>query len=153
MFLVRHAEAIEETLSLRDLHRHLTPHGRVQARALGDRLRWHDCTPSQVWTSPLVRAVQTAELVVGGIGTETPVEVITELAPDGAARAVVAALGGLPPDATVLLVGHEPSLSAIGSLLIDGTLDALGKAQAARIDDGRLRWRFRWDAEAPERIG
>lgn len=153
MFLVRHAEAIEETLSLRDPHRHLTPRGRIQARALGDRLRWHDCTPSHVWTSPLVRAVQTAELVVAGIGTDTAVEVVAELAPDGSARALVAALGALPPESTVLLVGHEPSLSGIGTLLIGGAVDALGKAQAARIDDGRLRWRFRWDAEAPERIG
>jgi hypothetical protein len=26
---------------------------------------------------------------------------------------------------------------------------ALAKAEAARIVDGRLRWRFAWDAEAP----
>jgi hypothetical protein len=27
--------------------------------------------------------------------------------------------------------------------------DALGKAEAARIVDGELRWRFAWDANAP----
>lgn len=151
VFLVRHAEAVDETLARRDPHRHLTPHGRAQARALGDRLRWHDCRPTHVWASPLVRAVQTAELVVASIDTHTPIEVMGELAPEGTARALLAMLRTLPADAVVVLVGHEPSLSGIGVLLVEGaTFDALGKAHAARIDDGALRWRFAWDAEAPE---
>jgi phosphohistidine phosphatase len=150
VFLVRHAEAVDETLDRRDPHRHLTPHGRAQARALGDRLRWHDCQPTHVWTSPLVRAVQTAELVVTSIGTETPIEVMGELAPVGVTRELLAKLRALPADAVVMLVGHEPSLSAIGALLVESTtFDALGKAQAARIDDGALRWQFAWDADAP----
>jgi hypothetical protein len=48
-------------------------------------------------------------------------------------------------------VGHEPGLSAVGALLL-GTADfpGLQKAQAARIDNGVLRWRFACDADAPE---
>src|SRR3954462_10996067 len=113
VYLVRHAEAIAESLTLRDPHRHLTPHGRAQARNLGDRLRWHDCVPTHVWTSPLVRAVQTAELVVAGIQHEVEVDIAPLLAPDGSARDLVAALRALPGTSVVLLVGHEPSLSAI----------------------------------------
>ncbi len=150
VFLIRHAAAVDETLQLRDPHRHLTAHGRTQARALGDRLRWHDCTPTHVWSSPLVRAVQTAELVLAGVGCDVPVEVVTDLAPDGSARDLVAAVRRLPATAHVVLVGHEPALSAIGALLVgDGEFVALAKAQAARIDGSTLRWRFAWDAEAP----
>jgi phosphohistidine phosphatase len=149
VFLVRHAEAVDETLSLRDPYRHLTTHGRRQARGLGDRLRWHDCVPTRIWASPLVRAVQTAELVAIGLACETPVEIVVDLAPDGNARELHAAVRGLPADAAVMLVGHEPSLSAIGSLIVTSSFDALDKAQAARIVDGTLRWRFAWDAEAP----
>lgn len=150
IFLVRHAEAVDETLALRDPHRPLTARGRTQARALGDRLRWHDCQPTHVWASPLVRAVQTAELIVAAIGGDVPVEVEPQLAPDGGARELVAALGRLPPDADVLLVGHEPQLSGIGTVLTGAPdFEVLGKAHAARIDDGTLRWRFAWDAEAP----
>ena len=150
VFLVRHAEAIAETLAIRDPYRHLTPHGRVQARALGDRLRWHDCVPTHVWASPLVRAVQTAELVIAGIQHEVQIDVAPALAPDGSAREVIAALRTLPATAVVLLVGHEPALSAIGAVLVGkADFDALGKACAARLDDGRVRWRFAWDAEAP----
>lgn len=150
VFLVRHAESVAETLELRDPHRHLTPHGRVQARALGDRLRWHDCVPTHVWSSPLVRAIQTAELVVAGIQHECTVEAWPLLAPDGSAREASAVLAKLPHESVVLLVGHEPALSAIGAVLAkDPSFEALDKACAARIDDGRLRWRFAWNAEAP----
>ena len=147
VYLVRHAEAVDETRALRDPMRYLTSHGRAQAQALGERLRWHDCEPTHVWASPLVRAVQTAELVTAALGGVTPVEIAPELAPDAPARALIAAL---PAEGSVLLVGHEPSLSAIGALLVGGDLAALAKAEAVRICDGALRWRFRWDAPAPD---
>jgi phosphohistidine phosphatase len=149
VFLVRHAEAVDETLELRDPHRHLTDHGRTQARALGDRLRWHDCEPTHLFTSPLVRSVQTAELLAVGLQCTHAVTALPALAPGEDARAVIAALHALG-DACVVLVGHEPALSAVGGLLV-GADDfvALGKAEAARIVDGKLRWRFAWNAEAP----
>jgi phosphohistidine phosphatase len=152
VFLIRHAEAIDETLELRDPMRHLTGHGREQAIALGDRLRWHDCTPTHIWTSPLVRAVQTAELVATGLASKVTVEVVAALAPEGDARTIVTVLHALAADANVVLVGHEPGLSGIGALLVGASdFTALGKAEAARIHEGTLRWRCAWNAEAPTR--
>lgn len=148
--MVRHAEAVDETVDLRDPHRHLTPHGRAQARALGERLRWHDCGPTHLYASPLVRALQTAELVCGTIGGDASVEVMPQLAPDGSPREVVAKIRSLPADAEVMLVGHEPSISAIAGLIANRSdFPALAKAEAVRLDDGAVRWRFAWDAEAP----
>jgi phosphohistidine phosphatase len=152
VFLVRHAAAVPETVELRDPDRHLTPEGRTQARSLGERLRWYDCIPTQIWSSPLVRAVQTAELVASGMRCMQPVEVVPALAPDGDIRSVHTALRAQPELAAVLVVGHEPSLSALGALVLgDPTFESLAKAQAARIVDGAVRWRFSWDAEAPAR--
>jgi len=151
VFLIRHAAAVDETLELRDPLRHLTPEGREQAKALGDRLRWHDCHPTHLWTSPLVRAVQTAELVAAGLQIPIAVDVLPHLAPGESPRAVQKALEALPRDAHVILVGHEPGISGIGELLLGGDLAALQKAEAVRIIDGKLRWRFAWDAEAPDR--
>lgn len=152
IFLIRHAEAIDETLELGDPHRHLTPRGREQARALGERLRWHDCTATELWASPLVRAVQTAELVLGALGAELPVLAEPRLAPGGDVRALLAALRGA--ERSVALVGHEPILSGIGGALTgQAGFGALGKAEAVRIDrqDGgfRVRWRFAWSDAAP----
>jgi phosphohistidine phosphatase len=151
VFLLRHADAAAETVAMRDPHRHLTPAGRQQARAIGERLRWHDCTPTHIWASPLVRAIQTAELVAAGLGTELPVETLPALAPDDDPRSVVAALAALSAEAAVILVGHEPGLSAIGALLVgQPEFPGLAKAEAARIESGALRWRFACDADAPE---
>jgi phosphohistidine phosphatase len=150
VFLIRHADAVAETLTLADPHRHLTPVGRDQARALGDRLRWHDCEPTHIWSSPLVRAIQTAELVASGVHSTLAIEALPALAPEEPAKGVVAALARLPADAVVLLVGHEPGISAVGALLVGRPeFPVLAKAEAARIIDGALRWRFACDADAP----
>ncbi len=150
VFLIRHAQAVDETLELKDPARPLTALGRDQARGLGERLRWHDCEPTHVLTSPLVRAVQTAELVTAALGSLQIVGVEPALAPAASARAVVAALAALPPESSVLLFGHEPGLSDVAALLVgDPDVPALAKAEAVRISAGRVRWRFAWDAEAP----
>jgi len=152
VFLIRHAAAIDETLELRDPMRHLTPEGRAQAVALGDRLRWHDCTPTQIWTSPLVRAVQTAELVAAGLKTNVPVEVVPLVAPGESARALFALVKARRGDASVLLVGNGPGMSGLGALIAgDPNFAALAKAEAARLVDGKVRWRCAWNSEAPTR--
>ena len=151
VFLIRHAEAIPESAALSDPHRHLTAIGRDQARALGDRLRWHDCAPTEVWSSPLVRAIQTAELVANGLACGVLIEAVPALAPGEDVRTLAARLAALPAAAIVVVVGHEPNLSALGTLLVGGqNMPALRLAQAARIDDGQLRWRFACHADAPE---
>ena len=158
IFLIRHAEAIDETLELRDPHRHLTDQGRAQARALGERLRWHDCVPTYVWTSPLVRAVQTAELVMFGLSGTVQVVSMTALAPGDDVRTLVQKLEKLQRDEVVMIVGHEPILAGLGSLLTGGDdFAALAKAEAVRIDNvggtgangPRVRWRFAWNDAAP----
>jgi phosphohistidine phosphatase len=104
-----------------------------------------------VWSSPLVRAIQTAELVANGLACGLPVEAIPALAPGEDARTVAARLNALPAGAIVVVVGHEPNLSALGTLLVGGPdMPALRLAQAARIVDGELRWRFACHADAPE---
>lgn len=150
MVLIRHAAAIDETLAVRDPYRHLTAEGRAQARALGQRLRWHDCEPTHLWASPLVRAIQTAELVAAAIGIDGIVESVPDLTPDAQPRLVAAAIAKLPDNARVMVVGHEPTLSALGTLVTgDAKFPAIVKAEAVLIHRGSVRWRFAWNAEAP----
>ena len=154
VYLIRHALAVDETLALPDVARQLAPAGRAQARALGERLRWHDCTPTVIWSSHLVRAVQTAELVAAGLNYTGDVVVRPELAPGGNAHAIEAELAKLAATGTatasVILVGHEPGLSGLGGVLI-GRPDfaVLQKCEAVRIADKSVRWRFAHDDEAP----
>jgi phosphohistidine phosphatase len=150
VFLIRHAEAVAASSELRDGHRHLTEHGRMQARALGDRLRWHDCEPTWIWTSPLVRAVQTAELVATMLHAPCPIETMVALSPDGAVGDVLAALAALPTDSIVMLVGHMPTITEIATELVHArSFGSMGNAEAVRIHHDRVRYRFAWNAEAP----
>lgn len=148
---MRHAHAVDERKDLPDPGRQLTPAGRSAARALGQRLRWHDCTPTAIWTSPLVRAVMTAEIVAQMIEWEGPIETMMALAPGGGRKELVAALAALDPGGAVMLFGHEPDLSRLGARLTgDDDFPSIAKAQAVRIDGKQVRWWFAHDDDAPK---
>ena len=66
LFLARHGLAAYETGLASDDGGSLRQEGRAQARALGHRLRTEGVTG--VWSSPLSRAVQTAEIAAGTLG-------------------------------------------------------------------------------------
>ena len=135
---------------LPDDARHLSVHGRHAAREIGRRLRWHDCTPTAIWTSPLVRAVMTAELIAHALEWDGPIEGVRGLAPGGSTREVLAAIAAHDPTGAIVIVGHEPALSGLGGALTShANFPALQKAQAARIDGNELRWLFKYDADAP----
>ena len=117
-------------------------------------MRWYDCLPTHIWSSPLIRAVQTAELVAASMQSKIAVEIVSGLAPADDATELVVAIRGLAPVAAVMLVGHEPMLSGIGALLVDSCAispSGLATAEAVRIVDGTVRWRFAWDADAPSK--
>jgi phosphohistidine phosphatase len=149
VLLVRHATAVDASRLLSDDQRFLSPRGRDEARALGGRLRDH-CQPTLIWSSPLVRAVQTAELVAAELRFGGTIETVAALAVDGSVREVQRQLAAVDPGAMVLLFGHEPSISGLGALLTgQARFAAVRKAQAVRIDGNRLLWRMASDDDAP----
>jgi phosphohistidine phosphatase len=90
-----------------------------------------------VLSSPYTRARETAEIVVEVMGGSDRLEFFQPLAaevpPDQTIRQLQRRCEGLD---SVLLVGHEPQLSAIGSLLLSGDSGLaleLGKGGAYRL--------------------
>ncbi|GAW50513.1 MULTISPECIES: histidine phosphatase family protein [unclassified Nocardioides] len=71
LFVARHGEAEYETELCSDDGGSLTALGRRQARELADRLRGERI--ARVWTSPLSRAVQTAEIAAAALGVDVVV--------------------------------------------------------------------------------
>ena len=151
MTLIRHAEAGDD--APRDADRSLTTRGREDARQLGHVLAKRGVEFSLVVSSPLVRAVQTAEIVAAEIAYRDRIEVTELLVPEAAAsqvltflRSTARRLEGTP---SIALVSHEPILSAVAAALIGKPrYPPLRKTEALRIrlgDDpdgkGVLRWR------------
>jgi phosphohistidine phosphatase len=113
LFLVRHADAAPGEP---DELRRLTPAGREQARALGERLAAQGVRPDAVLTSPLLRARETGTAVADELGCES--ETSDSLAPGATATDVRAAIAGRGE--TVIVIGHQPDCGRIAAELGDG---------------------------------
>jgi phosphohistidine phosphatase len=115
LYLMRHGPAEDRAASGLDGDRALTISGRERVRAVAKVLAEGGETPAFVVTSPLVRAVQTAEIVaiVTKLGSlSKTVEVRRELSPGESALPWVRNLAS-DGRKRVLLVGHEPDLSSL----------------------------------------
>lgn len=113
---MRHSDAVQPGAGVPDNYRFLTPRGRTKCRAVGRLLREAGVTFDAVCTSPLVRAVQTAELIADAVDYLGPVESNTVFAPGTMPNVTCKEL--LQRGQSVLLVGHEPTMSAIGAFLV-----------------------------------
>ena len=115
LFLVRHAEAAPGEP---DELRTLTPQGKQQARELGRRFVRKGIKPDAIFSSPLLRARETADGIAAAVGLAT--EPDERLAPGATAndvRAVVAGRGE-----TVVVVGHQPDCGQICVAIGGGAL-------------------------------
>jgi phosphohistidine phosphatase len=120
LILWRHADAEDlpgrlATSAADDLGRALTARGRKQAERCAVWLRKHLDTQTLIVVSPAVRAVQTAQALTDQYRIDPA------LAPGADALAVLAS-AGWPEGAarTVVVVGHQPALGRVASLLLAG---------------------------------
>lgn len=113
LYLVRHAIAVPSTPEQPDAARPLTREGRARFTAVVRGLKVLGWRFDRLYHSPLVRAVQTAELLQPLV--DGPCVVLPDLAraPD---EEMLAHLEGTK----VALVGHEPHLGALLAWLVAG---------------------------------
>lgn len=118
IYLVRHAEAVERAEGLEEWTRWLTKKGRKAMRKGACRLHKMKVRPELIITSPLTRAVQTAELLMAEIGSHAELVADNRLAPDSSPEQLVELIRTSSQDKPVMLVGHEPLLSQAAALLL-----------------------------------
>lgn len=119
IMLMRHGHAVDDAPSLGDDGRWLTEKGRERTRDVARRLAGWKVKPEVIFTSPLVRAVQTAEIVAAVLEHRGAISALAELVVNGRPRTVAQMIHGYEgPEKTMLLVGHEPSLSVLANLLL-----------------------------------
>ncbi len=123
LILIRHAPAsdrVEWAASGRpDEERPLTEEGLAKMRRALRGLRRVLETPERLYSSPLLRARQTAELLPEHY-PRLRVEITPHLAPEADPEATLAWIATLDGCRSLALVGHEPHLSALLALLVHG---------------------------------
>lgn len=111
LILWRHAEAVD---GAPDLKRKLTGKGERQAREVAAWLRARLPNTTRILVSPAQRTLQTASALTEEF------EVVREIAPGASPEAVLAAARWPDEKGAVLVVGHQPTLGLVASLLIAG---------------------------------
>ncbi len=118
IFLVRHGEAdAEAPEGLGDEARALTAKARASTAAHFASLAERIGTVSLVLTSPLVRTVQTAQMLSTSLKHEGPLRVHRCLLPDMPVGAVTPVIDEHAGE-NIILVGHQPSMGALATHLL-----------------------------------
>jgi phosphohistidine phosphatase len=135
LWLLRHGDA-EPHDARADPERRLTPRGERQAIAAGHALKTLGVEFAAVFTSPRVRAADTARLACEILGLEAVVDEALSGGYDADdARTLMA---GQDPDARVLIVGHEPDFSQVVFDLVGARIDLKkGGVATVRLDGTR----------------
>lgn len=112
LLLWRHAEAEDGT---DDMARRLTGRGEKQAKAMAAWIREHMPKDLRIIVSPAVRTRLTAEAL------KLPYETVRTIGPDAGVAELIAATGWPSASGAVLVVGHQPGLGRLASLLLSGS--------------------------------
>ena len=149
IYLMRHAHAVTEA---EDLARPLSARGREQARTMADfLLKRTALTVERVWHSPLLRAVETADVFCDRLGISATRREIDGLLPFDDLRGISRRRSGF--GYPLLIVGHEPHLGRLAAMLVCGSVDvelvnfkkgAILCLERESTKSQTILWRVRW---------
>lgn len=121
IYIMRHGIAEDTSASGADADRLLTAEGKRKIVEIARGLKALAVRPVVVVSSRLPRAMETATLTAEVLGIGIEVEPLTSLEPGYDAQATLDELQMYHDAKSVLLVGHQPHLGELASLLITGT--------------------------------
>jgi len=140
LYIMRHAEAVEASDTLQDEWRYLTENGRASAEKMSSRIARYVSKKRITITSPLTRAVQTAEIVAEQACRKAVVVASELLLPGAEISGLVEHLKNSRGARRVMLVGHEPQLGLLVAHLLGCTEKVVslkkGSCLALKLDVG-----------------
>lgn len=147
LYIIRHAIAVEagDPRFEQDSQRPLTPRGKERMKKIARALWELEIRLDRILSSPYKRAVQTMRILGRQFGLKKDELILTEhLEPNGYPDRLIAWLAGTGAGAdNVALVGHEPYLSQLISVLVSGEADlavTLKKGGVCRLSVESLRY-------------
>src|SRR4051812_46409959 len=144
LYLLRHAHAIDLA---DDAARTLSKKGREQVDALAAFLRQSEAfDPTEIWHSPLLRAKETAARLADSLKLGAKPKEVGGLLPEDNPLSMAQRLRSR--DASLALVGHEPYLSALASMLVAGAAQppvfVFKKCALVALEGMDRFWAVRW---------
>ena len=150
IYILRHGIAENARAGMTDGDRALTAEGEQKLREVLRSARKAKAEPALILTSPLRRAVETAEIAADVLGTSKKPVRTDALAPDSSPQEIWQEIQAHRSAGALLLAGHEPLLSqCLGYMLGCSSLEVdFKKGALARIDidhftgepHGVLKW-------------
>jgi phosphohistidine phosphatase len=150
VYILRHGIAEEGKPGSRDADRALTNEGRKRLREVLRLAEKADVVPTLILTSPFVRAVQTAEVVMELLGYANDLIRTEALVPSSNPEDVWEEIRANQGVMQLMLVGHEPLLSQVVAFLLNSSSLVIDvkKGSVIRIDiedfraqpHGVLKW-------------
>lgn len=144
LYLVRHAHAVD---AAENADRPLSTRGRKQVRTLAAFLKRSgafDC--AEVWHSPLARSRETAERLVKALKLRAKLVEVGGLEGDDDPTLIAARLRTRRQP--LAIVGHEPHLGGLASLLVAGAIEPprfiVKKCAVIALDRADGAWAVRW---------
>jgi phosphohistidine phosphatase len=123
LYILRHGIAVEPGTPgyAADADRPLVPKGEQKLLKIAKAMGALELAFDLILSSPYLRARQTAKIIAASSKPQKAVELSDLLTPGGSPRKLIESLNRLKPiPEQVLLVGHEPYLSDLISVLISG---------------------------------
>lgn len=149
LYLMRHAHAVSED---EDPQRPLSEKGREQVQAVAAFFFGHNgIEVERIWHSPLLRARETADAFCDALNITGSRREIDGLLPYDDIRGVARRLSGF--GYPLLVVGHEPHLGRLTSMLVCGNVDqeivdfkkgAIVCLERESRKSHTILWRIRW---------
>lgn len=120
LYILRHGIAVDrgDPGAASDFDRALTKDGKKKMEKLASGMKQVGVSVERVLTSPAIRALQTAEIAARALG-DPPLEK-AEIFYQGDSHSIRAALRAYRRYSSLMIVGHEPTLSELAALWISG---------------------------------
>ncbi len=141
LFILRHSDAVTPG-TVRDADRPLTNEGIKKMTRVAEAMRKMELSFDVILSSPYVRAKETAAIVGEVLRCGSLIRLTPNLVSEANPSALIKEINNLPEKNKILVVGHNPFLTILISVLISGRDDALltlGKGGLCKLTAETLR--------------
>jgi phosphohistidine phosphatase len=136
VYLLRHGVAEQRSATGRDADRRLTEDGKTKLRKVLKRAAKHGVNPTLILSSPLARAMETAELAAQELKYGSEIVRTEALSPNSSPTDIWKEIRAHRDEPSILLAGHEPLFSATVAWLLGSSraMVEFRKGALVRID-------------------